>query len=208
MDKHQSKIIIFTCIVVSIISLLYLFYSYKTNSQNSVSSQKPSATPPMAFASQALLPTVESSDGNWKITMKEAKTKENTTYTFSVINEADSTSTDIFTQTVPTGTTMSIPDNTFSPDDKYLFLRETGAAGNQYLVLTLSGENITKDAQTLEISSLFAAKYQNYKITDVTGWGGMNLIVFNTDKVTGGQGPSFWFEVPSKAIIQLSNRFN
>ncbi len=207
MDKHQSKIIILACIFISIVSLLYLFYSYKNNPP-SPAPQKQSTTPQVAFAIEPTTTVVESADGNWQLKMKEEKGKETTTYTFTLVNKLDSSLQQLYSQTVPMGTLMAIPLNTFSPDDKYVFLKEMASDHNSYLVLTTSGANITKDSQTEEITSLFAAKYQNYKITDVTGWGGMNLIVFNTDKIDGGQGPSFWFEVPSGAIIQLSNRFN
>ena len=203
--EASHKLIILTCIVISIISLLYVLYSYKTNT----TSQKPSSTPPVAFANQTQPTTdVESSDGKFKLSMLETKEKSDIVYTFSVLNEDTGSATRILSKTVSLDTTMSIPLNSFSPDDKYVFLKETTGDQNSYWVLTSSGANLTNDSQTEEISSVFMAKYQNYKITDVTGWGGMNLIVINTDKTEGGIGPSFWFEVPSKAIIPLSNRFN
>jgi len=140
--------------------------------------------------------------------MKEQRGKDSNTYGFAVTNTQNNTQKEIYSVNLPSGDTLSIPLNTFSPDDKYVFLKQTGTDGLSYFALTVSGEPITKDSQTADFSSQFAAKYQNYKITDATGWGGMNLIVFNTDKSTGGQGPSFWYDVPSHSIIQLSTRFN
>src|SRR3972149_5869304 len=58
---------------------------------------------------------------------------------------------------------------------------------------TTSGEPLSQDSETIEFAELFETKYPDYKITAVTGWGGINLIVFNTDKINGGTGPSFWF---------------
>lgn len=152
--------------------------------------------------------TVGSPDGKWSLKMREERGKEDITYTFSVLSSADGSQKEIFRKNVPIGATMAIPPNTFSPDGKYLFLKETEGDLNIYLVLSSTGASLTKDGSTLEISSLFAAKYPDYKITDVTGWGGVGLVVFNVDKKTGGAGPSFWFEVPSGGFIQLSNRFN
>ena len=96
----------------------------------------------------------------------------------------------------------------FSSDDKYLFLKET--TGNQitYFVLTASGLPVTKDAQTVDFSSLFTAKYPDYVITDATGWAAPTLVVINTNKTDGKVGPSFWFDVQTKSFIQLSERFN
>lgn len=173
-----------------------------------IQNKPPSYAPPVAQASASQETTVGSPDGKLSLTMKQVKGKEDVTYVFFVTNSTDDSQKEIFRKTSPVGTTMSIPGNTFSPDDKYVFLKESNSLGTRYLVLSVSGTPLTKDGSTLEISSLFAAKYPDLKITDVTGWGGVNLIIFNTDKAEGGTGPSFWFEVPSGGFIQLSNRFN
>ena len=64
------------------------------------------------------------------------------------------------------------------------------------------------ETPTIEFAELFESKYPEYKITAVTGWGGLNLIVINTDKIDGGTGPSFWFDLSGHSFIRLSNRFN
>ena len=74
-------------------------------------------------------------------------------------------------------------------------------------MLTVSGKPIIPETQTIEFTKLFESEYPEYIITEVTGWGGINLIVFNTDKVEGGIGPSFWYDVASRSFIRLSNRF-
>ena len=48
----------------------------------------------------------------------------------------------------------------------------------------------------------------DYNIDEATGWGGLSLIVINTKKVNGGEGPSFWVDVPSGKFTQLSSHFN
>jgi hypothetical protein len=152
--------------------------------------------------------SVGSPDGKWSLKMKEEKGKDETTYIFWTINLADSSQKEIFRKTVPTTTTLEVPLNSFSPDDKYIFLKETGLGEDHYLVLTTSGIPLAEGVLTVEISGLFMAKYPEYVISDVTGWGGVGLIVFNTDKKEGGTGPSFWFEVPALGFIRLSTRFN
>ncbi len=196
MDNLRSKFIILACFVISAASV---FYILKAN-QNVGSSQRPSYAPPVAIAESPVSTTIDSPDGKKKLTVKEEKGKETKTYTFSVLDLATGFYKDIFNKTVPTATTLSIPLNTFSPDDKYIFLKETSGDTFTYFV--------PLEGQTLDILSMFAEKHPDYKITDVTGWGGMTLIVVNTDKKDGGQGPSFWFDVTSKSFIQLNNRFN
>ncbi|HKB88864.1 MAG TPA: hypothetical protein VKC53_04450 [Patescibacteria group bacterium] len=203
MDKHQSRIIILACLLIS--GAIVFFASHPRGEVQTVGPIR--TNQPIAIAKADDPARVVASDGKMSLTMREEKGKETTTYTFVAKNESIGSENQIYSKTVPLGTVFSIPLNTFSPDDKYLFLKETSASGDTYLAMTSSGALI-KDAQTLDISSLFTAKYDSYKITDVTGWGGMTLIVVNTDKTDGGVGPSFWFDVTSKGFIRLSNRFN
>jgi hypothetical protein len=168
-------------------------------SQSQQPMPSPQAEIPPVEASQ--LTSVDSPDGTQTISMKTSKESGMTTYSFTNGGK------EIFTDTVDPSISFSIPENTFSPDNKYVFLKETGGGGSSFFALTASGDSSTQNNQTANITSLFAAKYPNLKIQDTTGWGGINLIVFNTLNTDGSRGPSFWFEMPSHAIIQLANRF-
>jgi hypothetical protein len=147
-----------------------------------------------------------SADGEVTLEMNQTKGTDTITWTLTA-NQAEEVAKTIWWQTMPKDTTMSIPFNTVSPDNKYLFLKQTGTDKIGYLVLTVSGEPIIPETQTIEFAEKFESEYPEYKITEVTGWGGINLIVFNTDKVEGGIGPSFWYDVPNRSFILLSNRF-
>jgi hypothetical protein len=194
MGKHQSKIIILASLVISLAAVFFVFRSQKQPSS-------PLPTPPSVPVVRAAEPTVVGSpDGKMSLIMRKEKGSDATVYRFTLKDEASGAQREIFTKTEAAGVTLSIPDNTFSSDNKYVFLKETGASGVTYLVLA--------DAQTFDVSSLFTAKYQNYVITDATGWAGPSLLVINTNKVDGGTGPSFWFDVASHSFIQLSTRFN
>jgi hypothetical protein len=202
MEKHPSVTIlaVFAILAIGAFSLIV--------NHGKVQNSPYSPALPAAKADLPKESSVGSPDGKATITMKEEKGKENSTFTFRVTNSADGSQKEIFAKTEPIGTTLSIPANTFSPDDKYLFLKEIASGETHYLVFSASGVSLTKNGQELEISSLFEEKNPNLKITDATGWGGMTLIIFNTEKKDGGQGPSFWFEVTSHSFIQLSSLFN
>ncbi len=198
MVKYPSKLLILVCLTISVVSVFYILHNQETQSQKYLpsTSHEPAYAPPMAIATSPQETTIEAPDGKNKLIMKEEKGKETTTYTFSIQDKMSWVSKEVFTKTVPLGTYISIPFNTFSPDNKYIFLQE----GNTYFVPLKDG--------VLDINSLFAAKHPDYTIADVTGWGGMTLLVVNTNKVNGDQGPSFWFDVTSKSFIQLSSHFN
>ncbi len=202
MDKHQSKIIILASLLIS---GAVVFFALRPKAQSSVNIPGPA---PIANVEASQLATVGSPDGKMSLTMKQDKGRDSVTYTFLVTGESNGLQKQIFTKTVPTGTVLSIPYNSFSPDNKYVFLKETDPNQTSYFVMTVSGDPVAKDVQFFDISSLFMNKYSDYKITDVTGWGDPALVIINTDKKDGGTGPSFWFEVPSQSFIQLSQRFN
>lgn len=194
---HSNKLLILVCLIISAVSV---FFILKNSQKSPPTSQKPAYAPRVVVADSPELTTIEAPDGKNKLVAKAEKTKDGTTYSFSVVNDTTGISKNLLTKSVPVGTVISIPFNTFSPDDKYIFLKETTPSNITYFV--------PLGDQILDISALFPEKHPNYIITDVTGWGGMTLIVVNTDKKEGGVGPSFWFDVTSKSFIQLSTRFN
>jgi len=216
MEKHHKLIIAF-CLTVSALCLGFILYSNRERPKETSSytqevflpvTKDNSYSPPVVKADELLETMVGSPDGKLSLKMREEKGETDTTYSFMIMDLVKGSEKEIFWKKVPLGTTLSIPLNTFSPDDKYIFLKETGEGGIGYLLLSASGTPLDKDALTLEISGLFLDKYPDYIITDVTGWGGVNLIVINTDKSDGGTGPSFWFDVSSHSFIQLSTRFD
>jgi hypothetical protein len=198
MDKLRSKLLVLAVALIAVFAAVTLLRTGRSqNPLPSSASAVSEATP-----SPSLATTLESPDGKVALTMRQEKAEGGRRWAFSVGGR------EIFSKVLPLGASFSIPLNTFSPDDKYIFLEEITPEKVSYPVLAISGEPLTKNAQTLEIVGLFAEKYPEYKVTDVTGWGGVGLIIVNTDKVEGGVGPSFWFEVASASFIRLSNRFN
>jgi len=152
--------------------------------------------------SPELTSTGQSSDGKIALTLIEKPEVDQSLWTLIVQEKK------IWSKTLNNQTTLSLPFNTVSPDNQYLFLKQTDTYNTRYLILTTNGESLTKDIQILEFTSLFETKYPDLKITDATGWAAPTLIVFNTDKKKGGLGPSFWFDLSNQSFIQLSNRFN
>lgn len=114
----------------------------------------------------------------------------------------------IWSETRPAGVEFSLPGNSVSPDNRYLFFQETMPGKTLYWVLSSDGTPLTKDDRAVEFTGLFAPQHSDLKITEATGWAAPNLIIINTDKADASQGPSFWFDLSSQSFIQLTNRFN
>jgi hypothetical protein len=201
MDKHQSKIIILGSLLVSLVVVFFVFHSKQQPSSDL------STPPPVPVARAAEPMTIDSPDGKKSLTITQNKGGVSVTYVFLITDNSDGSQKEIFTKTEAVGTSLSIPSNTFSSDNKYVFLKETNGVQTSYFIIPTTPPTDSLN-NPIDVSSPFVAKYQNYVITDATGWGGPTLLIINTDKVGGGIGPSFWFDVASNSFIQLSTRFN
>lgn len=148
------------------------------------------------------LSTTLSPDGKATLTEKKQTTKGSTTYTFT-------TDTGLtFTKTLAVPGTISIPFNTWSNDDKYIFLKEDVNGQTNYYVLSASGKTFADGSLFINLSDVFARKLPNLKLSEATGWAAPTLIVVNTTTSDGKEGSSFWFEITDQSFIQLSERFN
>lgn len=192
-------------VAVSIAGLnLFIIVNKKTSSQipktsETSSTPQPKTIIPVAEASGNTF--VDSPDGKLTLLMKTVKSKSEITYTFTVAGK------EIFVKTADPSVSISIPYNAWSPDGKYIFLKETGTAEARFFVLSVSVSSSDQNDQTAAITELFIKKYPDLKIGDVTGWGGINLVIVNSVKNDGARGPSFWFEMPNHSLIQLSTHF-
>jgi hypothetical protein len=194
-----ARKIFFAVAGLVIVSLLVVNFAINRQKKTNVASQ-PEARPVQA-APLATEHSVISPDGKNTLLMKVEKTRNNSTYSFLASD------LEIFRKTVDNSVAFSIPANAWSPDNKYVFLKQTAATQSAFFVLSAKLSASEQNEQTANITGLFAQKYPDLKIQDATGWGGVNLVVFNSLKNDGARGSSFWFEMPSHAILQLSTHF-
>ena len=188
----RKKILLISLLITAAIFLI----SYLPNRRASVDSVLPTP-PPTPQATRADAP-----DSQKTLYLKTKKSGKMTTYTLSVVNKSDGGEKQIFAKTLDSSESISIPFNTWSPDDKYVLIKKDSS----FFVLSSLVSSDSQDDQTTNVTDLFMKKYPNYKVTDVTGWASPTLVIITTNKEDGSRGPSFWFEVPSHAIIQLSTR--
>lgn len=198
MDKPLFKLLILTVIVGALIGAAFTMQSGQKEGPKRAlpllaSTEVPNESPET---------TMLSPDGKKTLTIREKKEEGNITYTLLISDKVDGVQKEIYTKTLTQGDQLIVPYNTFSPDNKYIFLKEEAVNGTNYFVLALSGEG------RFDVSNLFVEKFSSdYIINDVTGWGGVNLLIIKTSRVGGGEGSSFWFEVPGASFIRLSHSF-
>ena len=202
---------IYLSIAAAAISLFLVISMKNQQSQPSVVSATPintdTVTPTTTLEPEVVMSQI-SSDGTKKLNMKTTDNENNSkTYTFSTSDGSGANEQIIFSKTLDFKRTMSIPYNTWSPDNKYFFIQEHGEEGDSVMVFNASGELFANQEKYLDLTGLFKQSGNKNNFSVATGWAAQNLVIFNTTTQENTKGPSFWFEVPSRAIIQLSTQF-
>lgn len=145
-----------------------------------------------------------SPDGAYVLKLVTKQTLHQNAYTLIATKQDTHQDFSISSGSIANSNQLVLPFNTWSPDNKYVFLTQINAENNEYLVYPV----ITKqETEPILISELFQQKVPNYKIIDVTGWAASNLLIVNTQTSNGDQGPSFWFNVTNKSFTRLSTLF-
>lgn len=193
--------------LVSIVAVASLFFVVHKNQAQFNMSVPIVETKPAEALEESLLSQI-SPDGAKKVILKIAKNNDNTqTYSFSTEDKSGSNSRFIFEKILDNSQSMIIPFNTFSSDNKYFFVQEDTGTGKSILAFKVSGEPFSETEKYFDVTDLFDKKNTGNNFGEATGWASESLIIINTTKPDKTKGPSYWFEVPSKAIIQLSTEF-
>ncbi|OGK54756.1 hypothetical protein A3H78_05705 [Candidatus Roizmanbacteria bacterium RIFCSPLOWO2_02_FULL_36_11] len=206
---RRKSILISLIILIIGVSLVFLAkQSYKVESR-AFSALHDSPTPnPTIIVSNAVQETImDSPDGKMTLKMESQQQGDYVEYSFYTSSKSVPTKQYIFSKKEIVSDSISIPYNTWSPNNSYLFLKESTPVVNDYYVFFASGKNFTDNSQYLDIQELFAQRVTGYTILDVTGWAAPNLLIVNTKANQGERKVSFWFNVASKTFTQLGTYF-
>src|SRR5260221_1094577 len=180
------------------------FRSFSVSAVQYLQNILPTPTP---FPRQTIETSQISPDGTKKIMMTMTINDDSSkTYSFTV-SGTDTQEKLIYSATLSPSENMSIPFNTWSPDNTYVFLQNNTASYSGALVMRANGQPITTDHQSMNVKELFTKRNTGDTYQETTGWASDALLIINTTAQDGSKGPSYWFEVPSEAIIQLSTQF-
>lgn len=209
--RHQIELE--SVFLISIVAAASLFFVVQRNNNYQPQFDIASGVSSMAVSTEAISTEVivssqVSPDGTKKIVMKATRNPDNTlTYDFSVSDGEGANEQYIFTNTVDSSKSMTIPFNTWSPDNKYFFIQENVGNNKNIFVFNTLGSQFEGAEAYLDATDLFKRANTGNNFDEATGWASESLIIINTKKENGKKGYSYWFEVPSKSIIQLSTEF-
>lgn len=201
--------------IITLGTALSLFVLVQRNNYNNQTSFSLSAmVPTISITTPTSAPypmqtsSMGSPDGSMNLTMNSQRGKGTTKYTFFT-SSPEGLDKVIFSKELAGAESLSIPYNTWSPDNRYIFLHEsTSSSLHNYYVLNASGIPIKDEVKYVNIQELFSAKQPDYTIVEVTGWADPNLIIVNAKSNKENRVVSFWFEVSSQSFIALSTYFN
>lgn len=111
----------------------------------------------------------------------------------------------IFSKTGNAQITIILPQNAWSPDNKYLFILEKNKDIITALVFKASGEAFANGAEYLDVTPLFLEKNKTLEIANITGWASPSLLYVQTKTESLTKGPTFWFDIDSKNFLQLAS---
>ena len=199
MFKINVKRIVFIAILaVLAVGSPYLIAKYKSINYASGQVNIPTTTVVEAKP-EATEATMISPDGKETLTVKKEVGETQT------VNNINTTGGLYYTKTLPNSGSLTVPFNTWSPDNKYLFLKEEGENAN-YLVFSSTGKPFSDGSDFLSVTEAFAKKVEGYRLSEVTGWAAPTLIVVNTTD-ENGEKASFWFDITNQSFIRLSSKF-
>ncbi|MBI4089186.1 MAG: hypothetical protein HY424_00590 [Candidatus Levybacteria bacterium] len=206
--RHQLELETFFLITVTAAASLFFVLRNNSQTQFNVSFKMPVAPIEIDASSKITTSSQISPDGTKKVIMKITKNDDDTsTYDFLTADENNANEQLVFTKILNSTQNMTIPFNTWSPDNKYFFIQENKGSNKSIFVFNAAGAPFATGETYLAASDLFKQKITENNFNEATGWASETLIIINTIKQDNSKGPSYWFEVPSKAVIQLSTEF-
>lgn len=198
--KHSlSKGLIFLVFLLLVGILLAKYYQKKP-----IKDKNSSLKNPQELLAQPQKTEIHSSDGTMTLKMsKKLEKNQSLTYSFftAPLSGKDTKEQLLFTRTLGSGSEMSILPNSWSPDRKYVFLKEKDKNGNlNFLVLKASGEFFSNNEQYLDVGILFIEKKTRYNLYDATGWASPTFLNIMTVNDASKKGPSYWFDIDARAF--------
>ena len=193
--------------MIAMVTSAVIFVSHNNRDQRIISPVLPAAVTTNA-KTQVISPLIQvssldSPDGGKKLILRSQTNKNLISYSLYALDNPTQTEKLIFTKEVDRSFVLSLPFNSFSPDDSYVFIKETTGSKNNYYALSTT----TLNTQPANISDLFSQKYPNYTLSAVTGWASPTLLILNTNTDQNVM-LSLWFDLTSQGFIPLATRFN
>lgn len=142
--------------------------------------------------------SVKSGDGTKVLSLRSTTNRDGTT-----MYEFFTNGNPLFAKTLGPDAQMSLPYNAWDPTNTFVFVEQKTQGNPDYYVFRADGSLFATGDKFIDVGAVWTTKGMTYSIREATGWASGTLLIVYTSKDDGTNGPSFWFEIPSTAIIQL-----
>jgi hypothetical protein len=160
-------------------------------------------TPTISFQQTTTTDSQISPDGTHKVVLKTIQNQDlSKTYEVSVDDGSV-----FYTKTLGANETITLPFNSWEPQNRYFFIQENLGGGPKILVFTADGSAFGDGEPYLDLTDAYSKLGSSYSYDAATGWAGYNIIVINTKAEDGSQGTSYWYELPYGSLIPLATKF-
>lgn len=179
-----------------------LWFVKNKTSQANMSANLPGDVEIASAEPVSTLDEVHSADGAHNlITDKTVQSSGNTIYSLYTADIPQTAKNLIYETALPKGESLSVPINSWSPNNKFVFIKEQDSSSSSYMVFNASGDKFGDD-QFIDVGKVFDSKDNGFSLDDVSGWDSDTLLHIDASDEKGHA--HFWFEVPSEAVIRLA----
>ena len=169
--------------------------------------QVPTQTPPAVVATAPIDTSATSqisSDGTQRVTIQTIQATLGT-QTDNILTA--SSTQPVYSKTLSAGETLSIPYNTWSPDNNYFFIVDNTGTTQKVLVFQANGQPFANGQSYLDLTQAYANYGSSDTFDEASGWAADGLIIILTTAPDGSEGTSYWFGVPDGSITPLATMF-
>ncbi len=169
-----------------------------------------SQAPPVSVPSTHVTTTlsdVHAPDGTRKLTMKRVTlTATESAYVVTTSDISGANRTVLYQTVLPVSDDLILPPNSWSPDNKFVFVKITSPQGLSVQVFQSNGEAFGDGQPAVDVSQIFHEKLPDVALRDVTGWDDPSLLHVMTYAADKSIGFSYWFDMWGRNFIELAHR--
>lgn len=134
---------------------------------------------------------VKSGDGTRRLmSVNEALDEKTTRYTLIVWDKEQKRE---LWQTMLNESRVELPVNSWSPDNKQVFVEIVGSRQADYYVFSADGKEYKSGAKYLDVQAEWGKSKGDQVIEKITGWAANNLLVVYASKSGSNQMLKYWF---------------
>lgn len=159
---------------------------------------------PLTAPKPIIVKDVTTPDGKLNITLQTStNSKFTNSYSLIIVDTQTNNRHTVYSGNLLTGETVTIPNNSWSPNNKYFFVKVASSASSTFFVFKADGTTWPDGSQYYDVKTLFNIQKFDLSLRDATGWADNTLLIILTNNPDNTNGPKFWFDTSSRSFIRL-----